>query len=535
MNTPDSTEPDPIDTPDPGATLIAEGAPAHDLLERRSMKVVMASLMLTLFLASLDQTAVATALPRITSEFNALNDLAWVVTAYMLAATASTPLWGKFSDIYGRKLMLQLGIIVFLVGSVMAGLAPSMGWLIASRGVQGLGGGGLMVLALAVLADLVPPNERGRYSGLFGSVFAVSSIAGPLIGGFFVESLSWRWIFYINIPLGIAAFFVITTALQVPKRTVTHRIDWLGAVLLVISVTLLLLVIEWGGDQYAWTSPLILGMSAATLIALFSFIYVESRVAEPIVPLALFKNRVFAVAAVLGFTVGGAQFGAIIFMPMFLQIVHGSSPTQAGLQLIPMMVGLLGASLVSGRLISRLGHYKIFPIIGTGLATVAMLLLSTLDVETSYWVIALYLFLLGIGVGNVMQVLVLAVQNSVHPRDVGVATSGTAFFRSIGGTIGTAVFGAVLTTQLTQRLLSTVPPQATGGSDLDPTTLTTSVDAINALPDQIRVLVLDAFTFALDHVFLVAVPVLAFSFVLSWFLKEIRLQGASEHRSHMME
>lgn len=525
-----STEPDPSNTPDPAATLIAEGAPEHDLLHGRSMTLVMGSLMLTMFLASLDQTVVSTALPRITSEFNALGSLAWVVTAYLLASTASTPLWGKFSDLYGRKPMLQLAIVIFLIGSVMAGMAPSMEWLIASRGVQGLGGGGLMVLVMAVIADVVPPSERGRYTGLFGAVFAVSSVAGPLLGGFFVESLSWRWIFFINVPLGIAAFFVIAAALHVPKRTVAHRIDWAGAALLVVSVVLLLLVIEWGGEQYAWTSPTILGMTAAMLIALTTFVFVERHAPEPIVPMALFKNSVFSVSAAVGFIVGFAMFGAIIFMPLFLQIVRGSSPTQAGLQLIPMMVGLLAASIISGRLISRLGRYKIFPVIGTAIATIAMFLLSTIHVDTPYWRIALYLLLLGIGIGNVMQVLVLAVQNAVHPKDVGVATSGATFFRSIGGTIGTAVFGAVMTTQLANRLAETMP-----GADVDASAMTSSVDAINGLPDQIRVIVLDAFTYALDHVFLVAVPILVVGFVLSLFLKDIRLRSASEHMRQMME
>jgi EmrB/QacA subfamily drug resistance transporter len=528
-----SVEPDPIDTDDPGATLIAEGAPEHDLLHGRSMPLVMGSLMLTLFLAALDQTVVGTALPSITSDFNSLNELAWVVTAYLLTATASTPLWGKFSDLYGRKPMLQLAIVIFLIGSVIAAMAPSMSWLIAGRGVQGLGGGGLMVLVLAVVADVVPPQERGRYSGLLGGVFAIASVAGPLLGGFFVESLSWRWIFWINLPLGIAAFFVLAAALQVPKRTVAHRIDWAGAALLVASVTLLLLVIQWGGSTYAWNSPLILGMIAATLISVAAFIMVERRVEEPIVPLALFGNRVFAGSAVVGFIVGLAMFGAIIFMPLFLQIVHGSSPTQAGLQLIPMMAGILSASIISGRLISRFGRYKIFPIIGTATATIAMLLLSTMDVDTPYWEIGLYLLLLGIGIGNVMQVLVLAVQNAVHPRDMGVATSGATFFRSIGGTIGTALFGAIMTTQLANRLAETLPAQVS--RQLDAESLTSSVTQISALPEQIRVVVLDAFTYALDNVFLAAAPVIAIAFVFTLFLPEIRLRSANEHRAQMME
>lgn len=524
-------QPDPGNTSDPEQTLIAEGAPEHNLLHGRSMTLVMTSLMLTMFLAALDQTIVGTALPRITSDFNALNELSWVVTAYLLASTASTPLWGKFSDLYGRKSMLQLAIVIFLIGSVLAGMASSMTWLIASRGVQGLGGGGLMVLVMAVIADVVPPAERGRYTGLFGGVFAVASVAGPLLGGFFVDSLSWRWIFYVNIPLGIAAFFVLAIALHVPKRTVKHKIDYLGAGLLVAGVILILLVTEWGGSRYSWTSATIIGMIVAALVALIAFIYVESRASEPIVPLTLFRNRIFAVGAAIGFIIGLAMFGAIIFMPVFLQIVHGSTPTEAGLQLIPMMAGMLAASIVSGRLISRWGRYKIFPIIGTAIAGIALLLMSTIHVDTPYWRIAVYLLLLGVGIGNVMQVLIIAVQNAVHPKEVGVATSGATFFRSIGGTIGTALFGAVMTSQLSSKLASTLPADATG--NIDPAKLTSSVTQIAALPAEIQSVVLDAFTFALDRVFLVAAPIVFVGFVFAFFMKELRLRTADEHRADM--
>ncbi|MDI1288441.1 MAG: MDR family MFS transporter, partial [bacterium] len=445
-----SLDPDPSTTADPEATLIAEGAPDHELIHGGRLG-------LTMFLAALDQTIVSTALPRITSDLNGLGQLSWVVTAYLLASTASTPIWGKISDLYGRKIMLQAAIVIFLAGSLLAGASTSMGMLIVTRGIQGLGGGGLIVLVMAVIADVIPPRDRGKYTGLFGAVFAVASIAGPLLGGFFVDSLTWRWIFYINIPVGIAAFLVITTVLQVPKRKVQHVIDYLGAAMLVVGVCVLLLIFEWGGARYPWTSPQIIGMGLVTVALLFAFVMRQLRVSEPIVPMALFGNGVFRTTSVIGFIVGLAMFGAIVFMPLFLQVVQGASPTQAGLELLPMMAGLLFASILSGRLISRIGRYKIFPVIGTALAAIGMFMLSTTKIDTPYWQIALALLVLGLGIGNVMQVLIIAVQNSVNPKDVGVATSGSMFFRAVGGTIGTALFGAGMTARQTTELTSNQP------------------------------------------------------------------------------
>lgn len=519
--------PDPALTADPEATLIAEGAPAQEVITGRRLGLVLGSLMLTMLLAALDQTIVSTALPRITSELDGLSQLSWVVTAYLLTSTASTPIWGKISDLYGRKIMLQAAIVIFLVGSALAGAAQSMSWLIVTRGIQGLGGGGLMVLVMAVIADVIPPRERGRYTGLFGGVFALASVAGPLLGGFFVDTLSWRWIFYINLPLGIAAFFVIAAALQVPKRRVDHAIDYLGAVLMVAGVSLLLLVVEWGGSRYEWASPVILSMSVGAIALLLGFVLMELRVREPLVPMSLFKNPVFGMTSIVGFIVGLAMFGAIIFVPLYLQMVTGATPTAAGLQMIPMMIGMLTASIVSGRLITRFGRYKIFPIIGMGLATIAMILMSRLQVDTPYWELALAMTLLGVGIGNVMQVLIIAVQNSVHPKDVGVATSGSTFFRSIGGTIGTAVFGAVMTSQLTRQLTESLPASATSGMSLDQ--MTSNMSTIAALPAPIRAVVLEAFTHSLDRVFLTAVPILAIGFVVSLFLKDIRLHEVKPH------
>jgi len=514
-------------SPDPEEVLISEGAPARELITGRRLWLVLGALMLTMLLAALDQTIVSTALPRITSDLNGLGQLSWVVTAYLLTSTASTPIWGKISDLYGRKIMLQSAIVIFLIGSALAGAAQSMSWLIVTRGIQGLGGGGLMVLAIAVIADVIPPRERGRYTGLFGGVFAVSSIAGPLLGGFFVDSLSWRWIFYINLPLGILAMFVIAAALQVPRRRVEHSIDVLGAALMVSGVTLLLLVVEWGGNRYDWNSPTILVMGALSIGLLVAFVRVELKSREPLVPMSLFANRIFSTTSILGFILGLAMFGAIIFVPLYLQMVTGATPTQAGLQMVPMMAGMLTASVVSGRMITRFGRYKVFPIVGMGVATVAMYLMSSLRVDTPYWQLAIALTLLGVGMGNVMQVLIIAVQNSVHPRDVGVATSGSTFFRSMGGTIGTALFGAVLTSQLMERLAAALPASATGSMELDG--LTSNMARIAALPEPIRLVVLESFTGALDRVFLTAVPILAIGFVLAWFLKDIRLHEVKPH------
>jgi EmrB/QacA subfamily drug resistance transporter len=523
------SEPDPSTTPDPEATLIAEGAPDHELIHGGRLKLTMTALMLTMFLAALDQTIVSTALPRITSELNGLAQLSWVVTAYLLASTASTPIWGKISDLYGRKIMLQAAIVIFLLGSLLAGASQSMLMLVVTRGIQGLGGGGLMVLVMAVIADIIPPRDRGKFTGLFGGVFAIASVAGPLLGGFFVDFGGWRWIFYINIPIGIAAFLVITYVLQVPKRRVEHSIDYVGAVLLVAGVSTLLLMFEWGGSRYEWGSLTILIMGAGTIAVLVVFVLWELRVKEPIVPMALFRNSVFRGTSIIGFIVGFAMFGAIVFMPLFLQLVRGATPTAAGLELVPMMAGLLLASIVSGRVISSIGRYKIFPIIGTALAAIGMFCLSTIKMDTPYWQIAAYLFILGLGFGNIMQTLILAVQNSVNPRDVGVATSGSTFFRSMGGTIGTAVFGAVMTNRLTQELTSAFP-----NGNVDITDITSAISKIASLPTEIKVVVLGAFTNALDTVFLVAVPILVLGFVVALFLKEVRLRRSHDEAPPMM-
>ncbi|HVC14659.1 MAG TPA: MDR family MFS transporter [Acidimicrobiales bacterium] len=508
----------------PDALWPAAGAPAVGdvpAIDRRRVLFVISALLLGMLLAALDQTIVSTALPTIVGDLGGASHIAWIVTAYLLTATVSTPLWGKLGDLYGRKSFFQASIAIFLVGSVLSGFSHSLVMLVAFRAVQGLGAGGLMVGAQAIIGDVVSPRERGRYQGLFGAVFAIATVVGPLLGGFLTQHASWRWVFYINLPLGAVALVVTAVVLPAHLRGAKKPvIDYVGTLVLSAAVAALVLVASLGGTTYAWSSvPIaILGVGGVVLLVVWAL--VERRVREPVLPLHLFANRTFAATSAVGFVVGFGLFGAVTFLPVFLQVAKGATPTVAGLQIVPLMGGMLLTSIVSGILISRIGRYKVFPVVGSAVMTLGMYLLSTVSATTPDGVMYLYMIVLGLGLGGVMQVLVIAVQNAVPHAELGIATAGATFFRSIGGSFGAAIFGAIFANLIGGRMAAALHGHAVPsglGASVSPGTL-------QHLPAPVHHAIISAYSSTVGTVFLVAVPIMGVAFLLTWLLPEIRLR-----------
>jgi EmrB/QacA subfamily drug resistance transporter len=506
------------------------GPPPSEGFTHRQILVIMSGLMMGMFLASLDQTIVSTALPTIVGDFHHSNFLSWVITAYLLASTASTPIWGKAGDLYGRKRLFQLAIVVFLLASALCGLSRNIFELIAFRGLQGVGGGGLLSLAFAIIGDVIPPRERGRYQGYFGAVFGVSSVIGPLAGGFAVDHLTWRYIFYVNLPLGVAALIVTNRVLRLPVRTREVNIDWWGAILLVAGVSCILLAVQLGGSTYPWESWQIIGLFVLGALVLAGFVLREAFAPEPILPLRLFRLRIFTVSNIISFVSGVAMFGALAFLPQYLQLVHGVSATESGLLLLPLLVGLLSMSITSGIYISRTGRYRWFPLAGTIVVTIGLALLSRLGAHTSLTIVGLDILIFGLGLGLFMQVLTLVVQNAVPMQELGVATSSVTFFRSMGGAIGASALGAVLTAGITAELPRYLPPAVLAVTGDKAGALIGSpaqLDALKRTHPAIHEGIIQAYSHAIDRLFLVAVPVSILSVIAALFINQVRLRTSN--------
>ena len=535
----------------------AHGSTEKKQLTHKEIMAVLSGLMLGMLLAALDQTIVSTALKRIVEDFNGLSHYTWVVTAYLLTSTASTPLYGKISDLYGRRPVFQFAIVTFLIGSFAAGAAQSMTQLIIFRAIQGIGAGGLMSLTFVIIGDILSPRERGKYQAYFGGVWGLSSVAGPLLGGFFSDShkilgiVGWRWIFYINIPVGLAALVITSANLHIPKVKREHKIDYLGALLMVSGVSALLLAISVYGPESGWGNSKTIAAFVAFALLLVAFLFCESKATEAILPLRLFKNHTFSLTSALGFIIGAGMFGAIVMLPLYLQVVKGNSATLSGLKLIPFMIGIVLFSIISGKMISKSGKYKRFPVIGLALMTIGILLLSTIDEATAFWKLSIMAVLIGAGLGFSMQTIVIALQNSIEFKDMGVGTSANTFFRSIGSTVGVAIFGSIYSNRLvhfmqtgTQTLAQNTPRvmyKVLANGSRVPTTKTDlmglqkNTALLKSFSPELQSTVLHAFVKSFHVVFLAAAPITAVGLALVVLLREAPLRTGAEHHAAQQE
>ncbi|WP_405166937.1 MFS transporter [Nocardia sp. NBC_01499] len=503
-----------------GAVAVAEKAP--EPMSRAKINIVFATIVLGMLLAALDQTIVSTALPTIVADLGEAGHMAWVVTAYLLAEAVATALAGKLGDLFGRKLIFQLSALIFIVGSMIAGLANGMTLLIAARAIQGFGGGGLMVTAMALIADTIPLRQRGKYQGALGAVFGVTTVIGPTLGGLFTDHASWRWCFYVNVP--IAILMIVMSARTIPRvrAVIKPVIDYAGIGLVAVAVSTLILGLEWGGQEYPWGSSMILGLFAASIVLFAAFVVIELRAEEPMLPMGLFRSRVFTVCSILSFICGFAMLGSITYLPAYLQYVDGVSATMSGVRSLPLVVGLLVTSILSGQVVGKTGHYRYFPIVGTLVMALGLYLMSTMGRDTGFWEESLYMMVLGLGIGLTMQVLTIVVQNTVPYAQLGTATSGVTFFRTLGSTFGTAIFGTLYSNEIGPNLrealvqVKVVPPEVAANPQ-----------ALQAVPEEVSAPIVDAYANTIDHVFVWVVPVALVGFVVAWFLKEVPLRDSA--------